>query len=401
MVIYSAPVADFNLDIGAGAAISGGNGGTSGAVAGGGGGAGLVADGLSHISMNAGTINGGGGSVVFLSVDGSSFTQSAGSINGGAGGSTTGTNAYAAGLGGDGLWANNSQITLSGTVTGGVGGSSGAGAAGNGGSGLYTWSTDATIHSEISVNSGATVIGGDGGTTASGTAGDGGVGVRLTGDNSLLINAGAIQGGLANNGAGTQANAVSIEGDNNIVELRNGYSFTGNVVVESGAGNILRLGGSDDSSFDADTIGNGTNGQYRGFAAFEKNGMSSTWVVTGTDSSAKPWTISEGTLQIGNNGTSGSISGNINNNASLVFKRSDTVIYGGMIGGTGSLTQAGSGTLVLTGASDYNGGTIISAGTLQIGNGGATGSIRGSIVNNAALTAAPRSVQGASVVRAA
>jgi autotransporter-associated beta strand protein len=39
----------------------------------------------------------------------------------------------------------------------------------------------------------------------------------------------------------------------------------------------------------------------------------------------------------------------------------------------------------LAGANTYSGGTLISAGTLQVGNGGATGSLTGAITNNAAL----------------
>ncbi len=50
-----------------------------------------------------------------------------------------------------------------------------------------------------------------------------------------------------------------------------------------------------------------------------------------------------------------------------------------------SLTKAGQGTLILTGDSIYTGDTTIQSGVLQIGNGGATGSILGDIVNHGTL----------------
>ena len=80
-------------------------------------------------------------------------------------------------------------------------------------------------------------------------------------------------------------------------------------------------------------------------------------------------------LQIGNGGTSGSITGNVLDNASLAFSRSDTLTFGGAISGSGSLTQSGTGTLILTGSNTYTGGTTISGGTLQIDNGGTSGSL--------------------------
>ncbi len=96
------------------------------------------------------------------------------------------------------------------------------------------------------------------------------------------------------------------------------------------------------------------------------------------------------TLQIGNGGTSGSImSSTVFNGGELIFNRSDTYVFGGMIvdfgPDPGRVTQAGTGTTVFTADNTYTGGTTISAGTLQLGNGGTTGSILGDVVNNGTL----------------
>ncbi|OYR18303.1 autotransporter outer membrane beta-barrel domain-containing protein [Brucella rhizosphaerae] len=95
--------------------------------------------------------------------------------------------------------------------------------------------------------------------------------------------------------------------------------------------------------------------------------------------------ISSGTLQLGNGGTTGSIEGDVANNGTLVFNRSDGLTFSGLISGTGALTQTGPGATILTGDSTYTGGTIISSGTLQLGNGGTTGSIMGDVTNNGTL----------------
>jgi len=59
---------------------------------------------------------------------------------------------------------------------------------------------------------------------------------------------------------------------------------------------------------------------------------------------------------------------------------------GGFSGGSGgSLVKTGTGTLTLTGANTYTGGTTINSGTLQIGNGGPTGSIAGNIADDGML----------------
>ena len=61
------------------------------------------------------------------------------------------------------------------------------------------------------------------------------------------------------------------------------------------------------------------------------------------------------------------------------------------ITGAGALTKAGAGALTLTGNNAYAGGTTISAGTLQLGNGGTTGSIIGDVPTNSGVLAFNRS----------
>ena len=67
---------------------------------------------------------------------------------------------------------------------------------------------------------------------------------------------------------------------------------------------------------------------------------------------------------------------------------------GSIVGGNGTvaglrgiaLTKAGAGTFILTGENSYTGPTIISAGTLQVGNGSATGTLgTGPVTNNSNL----------------
>lgn len=79
--------------------------------------------------------------------------------------------------------------------------------------------------------------------------------------------------------------------------------------------------------------------------------------------------------------------GNINLNNNIVYF--DEVDYGtihcsGIISGTGGINKIGVGGLILSNTNTYTGGTTITAGTLQIGN-GATGSILGDILNNGSL----------------
>jgi outer membrane autotransporter protein len=60
-------------------------------------------------------------------------------------------------------------------------------------------------------------------------------------------------------------------------------------------------------------------------------------------------------------------------------------VLSGLIAGTGSFTKAGLGELTLTANNSYTGGTTISGGMLQLGNGGTTGSIVGNVTDNGTL----------------
>ena len=113
-----------------------------------------------------------------------------------------------------------------------------------------------------------------------------------------------------------------------------------------------------------------------------------TTTLTGTNTYTGGTTISAGTLQIGNGGTTGSIAGNVTDNGTLAFNRSDSFTFANVISGTGAVQQSGTGTTILTGTNTYTGGTTINGGTLQIGNGGTSGSIAGNVTANSGGTLA-------------
>jgi autotransporter-associated beta strand protein len=70
----------------------------------------------------------------------------------------------------------------------------------------------------------------------------------------------------------------------------------------------------------------------------------------------------------------------VNSTATYTFSGS------GKLSGSGPLTKTGNGTLILTTANDTTGTATINGGTLQIGNGGTTGTLgSGPVVNNATL----------------
>ena len=146
----------------------------------------------------------------------------------------------------------------------------------------------------------------------------------------------------------------NIAGSANAIQVNSGVTYTTETGVISGAGALTKLG-------------------------------AGTLVLGGAETYTGGTTISAGVLQLGNGGTSGSIVGDVADNGTLAFDHSDTVTFPGMISGGGGVAQIGSGTTVLTANDTYIGGTTISAGTLQLGNGGTSGAIVGGVLDNGTL----------------
>ncbi|MCB4920861.1 autotransporter-associated beta strand repeat-containing protein [Brucella intermedia] len=272
------------------------------------------------------------------------------------------------------------DIDNSGTLQGGTGGNGGAvtngsDSNGNGGKGGHGISASGGAI----INTGA-IIGGDGGASGTdvngGNGGDGGDGGDgIVGSNLKVVNSGSVRGskgGAPGRGtAGKDGYAIRFQGGTNILELHAGSDISGIVWANSNGSNTFILGGDTDATFAGDmTSGVGVDGsaQYYGFQTNEKTGTS-TWSLTGRSES---WTIKQGVLQIGDGGTKGEITGDVNTGldastkGTLAFNRSDPMLFGGLISGTGNVRQLGGGTTVLIGNNTYSGGTILDGGTLSV-----------------------------------
>ncbi|MBB2972341.1 autotransporter outer membrane beta-barrel domain-containing protein [Mesorhizobium sp. RMAD-H1] len=74
-----------------------------------------------------------------------------------------------------------------------------------------------------------------------------------------------------------------------------------------------------------------------------------------------------GVVELGNGGTSGSITGNVEDDGTFIFNRSDLYTFGGDISGIGDVHQVGAGKTVLTGKNSHSGITTVDRGTLAAG----------------------------------
>ena len=139
------------------------------------------------------------------------------------------------------------------------------------------------------------------------------------------------------------------------------------------------------------------NANLGGAAALTKTGAGKA-ILTGANNYSGTTTVSAGTLEV----SASSLPSNVLNNGVLTFNQSTSETYSAVINGRGRLTKTGDGTLTLTGANVYTGGTTISGGTLAVSDGTLPlPSGRTTIVNNATLSFDHSDTDGDAVVFAA
>ncbi|EKC9953410.1 autotransporter-associated beta strand repeat-containing protein [Salmonella enterica] len=235
--------------------------------------------------------------------------------------------------------------------------------------------------------------------------------VQLNGNNNTLANAGAILGdtnGVTINGSGntltsqgkitggTNAILISSGSKNNTLTLNTGTEMSGSITDgnnSASANNNLILDGEGTLGSSISGLNSVTSSGDWTLSGATMNLSGTTnsalWVKSGTlivngAMTAKGATVDSGTtLQIGNGGTLGAFNGDIVDNGTLTFNRSDAAAYGSVISGSGNVVKQGGGELTLSNNNSYSGGTTIAEGTLTATAGGALGS--GNIDNRAYL----------------
>ena len=158
-------------------------------------------------------------------------------------------------------------------------------------------------------------------------------GANLTIAGTLTVNGGTVTGGVAPSGGNGQAfgSGLFMQG-------------SGTITFQPGAGQNQTI--SDTIADEAGVVAGGytpPTGFTPGAWGIVKNGAG-TLTLAGTNSYSGGTTIAAGTLQLGNGGTTGSVLGNVLNNGTLAFNRSNDYQFDGAISGTGAVQQSGAGT---------------------------------------------------------
>ena len=253
-------------------------------------------------------------------------------------------------------------------------------------------------------------ISGTGGLTKTGTAGT----LTLSGTNSfsgqLTVAAGTLSIATINN-----ASANGPLGNNSLSVILGSSGVTGTLKYTGATASstktfTLAAGGTGAFQISTGATNLTLSGVIDGSGAMQKTDTG-TLILSGANSYTGATTVTAGTLQMGNNGTTGTISASsaisVSSGATLKFNRSDTSLtfsnniadsgtvnnagsgtltLSGIISGTGgTFTQSGTGTTILSNTNTYSGVTTISAGTLTLGISNAISSATVTIASGATL----------------
>lgn len=127
-------------------------------------------------------------------------------------------------------------------------------------------------------------------------------------------------------------------------------------------------------------IFDGASIRFSSTSNLSNGGAASIW---DTNTSGNITTRNGGTVHLGALVGSGTVVGSGGANGTAIYSigaRNEDSVFGGIIQDTNAdrraaVTKVGTGKLTLTGANNYTGNTNVTAGTLEIGNGGATGTL--------------------------
>lgn len=148
------------------------------------------------------------------------------------------------------------------------------------------------------------------------------------------------------------------------------YGTNFSIGIDSGFTGIINTNNLVTATFNGDVTDINPSG------SLTKLGLGTLVLTSNTLTYSGTTIISNGTLEF--DGDTSGLTGNILDNASLVFNQTSNSSVSGDISGSGTLTQDGSAKLTLTGTNSYMGTTTVNSGTLQ----GNTNSLPSNIVDN-------------------
>lgn len=193
------------------------------------------------------------------------------------------------------------------------------------------------------------------------------------------VDGGTLQVGNGTSGSISNAGGVSLANGANLAFNRtSNVTYSGNI---DGTGNLLKAG--------SGTLTlSGTN-TFTGSVSVTGGSVS---ISSDAKLGAAPTSATPGALTLNGGALVNSSNLTLNANRGVALgasggtfspNTSTTLTYGGIIAGSGGLTKSGSGTVTLSGANTYQGGTTISTGTLNLSGASATlGNSTGSVAAN-------------------